>query len=150
MPLGEQLRALPAKPGVYLFKDSQGIVLYVGKAASLHHRVRSYFAPSADLSPKHHKLVARVADVDFMVTDSEPEAIILEGNLIKRYRPHYNVRLKDDKSYPYLKIDLSEEWPRIYITRRWEQDSARYFGPFASARSVRVTLDVLKILFPFR
>lgn len=148
--LKEQLQALPAAPGVYLFKDEKGNVLYVGKAASLRQRVRAYFAPGADLSPKHRRLVSRVRDIEFYITDSETEALILECNLIKRFRPRYNVRLKDDKNYPYLKIDLNEEWPRVYFTRRWEQDGARYFGPFASAASVRLTLDVLRKVFPFR
>ncbi|MFQ5826959.1 MAG: excinuclease ABC subunit UvrC [Dehalococcoidia bacterium] len=146
----EQLKALPARPGVYLLKDERGTVLYVGKASSLRHRVRAYFGPRPSLSPKLRKLVSRIADVDFLVTDSEQEALLLENNLIKSHRPRYNVRLKDDKTYPYLKIDLKEPWPRVYITRRWEQDGSRYFGPFASASSVRRTLDVLKKLFPFR
>ena len=150
MLIEEQLRSLPASPGVYLFKDAGGGVLYVGKAAYLRDRVRSYFAPSAGLPIKTQRLVERVADIDFMVTDSEQEALLLECNLIKKYRPRYNVRLKDDKDYPYLKIDLQEPFARIYITRRWEQDGARYFGPFASAGSVRQTLQVLKKLFPFR
>jgi len=148
--LEAQLRALPAAPGVYLFKDEKGNIIYVGKASSLRQRVRAYFAPGADLSPKHRRMVSRVRDIEFYVTDSEMEALILECNLIKRFRPRYNVRLKDDKNYPYLKIDLKEEWPRVHFTRRWEQDGARYFGPFASAASVRLTLDVLRKLFPFR
>jgi excinuclease ABC subunit C len=146
----EQIRSLPASPGVYLFKDAGGRVLYVGKAARLRDRVRSYFASSAGLPTKTQRLIEGVADIDFLVTDSEQEAVLLECNLIKKYRPRYNVRLKDDKSYPYLKIDLREPFARIYITRRWEQDGARYFGPFASAGSVRQTLQVLKKLFPFR
>ncbi|HJW88767.1 MAG TPA: excinuclease ABC subunit UvrC, partial [Dehalococcoidia bacterium] len=150
MLIEEQLRSLPASPGVYLFKDAGGGVLYVGKAAFLRDRVRAYFVPSAGLPIKTQRLVERVADIDFMVTDSEQEALLLECNLIKKYRPRYNVRLKDDKDYPYLKIDLREPFARIYITRRWEQDGARYFGPFASAGSVRQTLQVLKRLFPFR
>ncbi|MEE9202658.1 MAG: excinuclease ABC subunit UvrC [Dehalococcoidia bacterium] len=146
----EKLPALPQAPGVYWFKDAKGEVLYVGKAASLRSRVRSYFSPPSTLSPKIERMMGRVVDLEFMVTDSEQEALILECNLIKRHRPRYNVRLKDDKSYPYLKIELQEKWPRIYSTRRWEQDGARYFGPFASARSVRQTLVVLRRLFPFR
>ncbi|MEE8472144.1 MAG: excinuclease ABC subunit UvrC, partial [Dehalococcoidia bacterium] len=150
MLLGEQIKALPARPGVYLLKDERGTVLYVGKASSLRQRVRSYFGPPSGLSTKTQKLVARVADLDFLVTDSEQEALLLENNLIKSHRPRYNVHLKDDKSYPYLKIDLQDRWPRVFMTRRWEQDGARYFGPFASAKSVKHTLEVLRKLFPFR
>ena len=145
----ERLKALPAKPGVYLLKSGTGDILYVGKAASLRHRVRSYFGPPRNLPPKVQDLAARVEELDFIVTDSEQEAIILENNLIKRHRPEYNVRLKDDKSYPYIKVSLNEEWPRVFLTRRFEDDGARYFGPYASAASVRKTVDLLKELFRF-
>ena len=146
----EQLNRLPHRPGVYLMKDTEGTILYVGKAANLHHRVRSYFSAGQKLSPKTRRMVARVAELDFLVTTSEQEALILELNLIKRHHPHYNVRLKDDKTFPYLKIDTGEDWPRVHVTRRLEQDGGRYFGPFASAKSVRQTLKVLKGIFPFR
>ena len=146
----EQLNGLPDSPGVYLFRDAEGIILYVGKAASLRHRVRSYFGAGQKLSPKLLKMVSRVADIDFYVTSSEQEALILELNLIKRHHPRYNVRLKDDKSFPYLRVNVKEEWPRVHITRRLEEDGSRYFGPFASAKSVRRTLKVLKGIFPFR
>ena len=146
----EQLNRLPNNPGVYLLRDAEGTILYVGKAANLRHRVRSYFGTGQKLSPKLLKMVSRVADIDFYVTSSEQEALILELNLIKRHHPRYNVRLKDDKTFPYLKINLKEEWPRVHITRRLEQDGSRYFGPFASARSVRQTLKVVKGVFPFR
>jgi excinuclease ABC subunit C len=146
----EQLNRLPDSPGVYLMRDEGGNILYVGKATSLHHRVRSYFSNRQKLSPKLRRMVARIADIDFFVAASEQEALILELNLIKQYHPHYNVRLKDDKTFPYLKIDINEEWPRVYVTRRLEQDGGRYFGPFASARSVRQTLRVLQGIFPFR
>ncbi|MBA7470842.1 MAG: excinuclease ABC subunit UvrC [Dehalococcoidia bacterium] len=146
----EQLNRLPDNPGVYLLRDAEGTILYVGKAANLRHRVRSYFGTGQKLSPKLLKMVSRVADIDFYVTSSEQEALILELNLIKRHHPRYNVRLKDDKTFPYLKINLKEEWPRVHITRRLEQDGSRYFGPFASARSVRQTLKVVKGVFPFR
>ena len=131
-------------------KDADGDILYVGKAANLHQRVRSYFGAGQKLSPKLQRMVARVADLDFFVARSEQEALILELNLIKRHHPRYNVRLKDDKTFPYLKIDTSEDWPRVYVTRHLQQDGGRYFGPFASARSVRQTLKVIKGLFPFR
>lgn len=146
----QALTALPVKPGVYLMRDEKGTVLYVGKAASLRHRVRSYFGSQPKLTPKLHKMMARLADFEYIVTDSEQEAFILENNLIKKYRPRYNVRLKDDKTYPYIKISLDEEWPRVYTTRRLEKDGARYFGPFASASSVRQTLNLVKRLFPYR
>ncbi len=146
----EQIKRLPTSPGVYLMRDAEGDILYVGKAANLRHRVRSYFGPSQKLSPKLQRMVARVNDIDFFVTASEQEALILELNLIKRHHPRYNVSLKDDKTFPYLKIDTSQDWPRVQITRRLEEDGARYFGPFASARSVRQTLKVIKRLFPFR
>jgi len=148
--LEEQLKALPAKPGVYLFKDNQGKVIYIGKAANLSHRIRSYFGASGSLSSKVQQLVQKINDLEFMVTDSEQEALILECNLIKKYHPRYNVRLKDDKTFPYLKIDTSEDWPGVYITRRFKNDGARYFGPFASASSVRKTLRLIKKIFPFR
>ena len=146
----EQLKQLPTSSGVYLMKDAEGNILYVGKAANLHQRVRSYFSAGQKLSPKLERMVARVNDFDFFVTASEQEALILELNLIKRHRPHYNVRLKDDKTFPYLKIDINEDWPRVHITHRLEEDGGRYFGPFASAKSVRQTLKVLKGIFPFR
>ena len=148
--LEEQLKALPASPGVYLFKDNQGKVIYIGKAANISNRVKSYFAASGSLSSKIQQLVLKINDLEFMVTDSEQEALILECNLIKKYHPRYNVRLKDDKTFPYLKIDISEDWPGVYITRRFKNDGARYFGPFASAGSVRKTLRLVKKIFPFR
>jgi excinuclease ABC subunit C len=146
----EQLNRLPDRPGVYLMRDEEGNILYVGKASSLHHRVRSYFSAGQKLTPKLERMVSRVADIDFFIATSEQEALILELNLIKQYHPRYNVRLKDDKTFPYLKIGINEEWPRIYVTRRLEQDGGRYFGPFASARSVKQTLRVLQGIFPFR
>lgn len=146
----EQLKKLPVSPGVYLMKESGGTILYVGKAASLRNRVRSYFGSRQGLTPKTEQMVSHVHDIDFFVTNSEQEAVILELNLIKQYRPHYNIRLKDDKTFPYLKIDINNEWPRVCITRRWEKDGARYFGPFASAWSVRQTLKMIKNIFPTR
>ncbi|MDI6815523.1 MAG: excinuclease ABC subunit UvrC, partial [Dehalococcoidales bacterium] len=146
----EQLRQLPTSPGVYLMRDAEGNILYVGKAANLRQRVRSYFGARQELSPKLQQMVTRVNDLDFFVTTSEQEALILELNLIKRHHPRYNVRLKDDKTFPYLKIDLNEDWPGVHITRRLEEDGGRYFGPFASAKSVRQTLKLIKGIFPFR
>ena len=148
--IAEQLRQLPTSPGVYLLKDAAGNILYVGKAANLRNRVRSYFGAGQKLTPKLQRMVARVSELDFFVAGSEQEALILECNLIKRHRPRYNVRLKDDKTFPYLKISLNEDWPGVYITRRLEENGGRYFGPFASAKSVRQTLKVIKGIFPFR
>ena len=146
----ERLRATLAKPGVYLMRDASGQVLYVGKAASLRSRLRSYFASPAGLQPKIRNMMPRVTDFEVILTESDQEAVILECNLIKRHKPAYNARLKDDKSYPFIKIDTTEDFPLVYITRRVTKDGARYFGPFASARSVRSTLALLKKLFPYR
>ena len=131
-------------------KDASDMIIYVGKASVLRNRMRSYFGSSSGLSPKIRKLVSQITDFEFIVTDTESEALILENTLIKRYRPRFNARLKDDKTYPFLKIDLSEEFPRVYITRQVSDDGARYFGPFASAGSVRHTMDLVKKLFPYR
>jgi len=146
----DQLKALPAKPGVYIMRDAKGEVIYVGKATRLKDRVRSYFGSPRSLEPKTRRLVAQIADFEFIVTRSEQEALILESTLVKQHQPYYNIRLKDDKHYPYLKIDLKDDWPRVYITRKVEQDGARYFGPFASSGSIRLTLDLVKKLFPWR
>jgi excinuclease ABC subunit C len=148
--LQQQLQALPARPGVYLFKDVDGSILYVGKAASLRQRVASYFGAGGDLSSKTLRMMERVVDLDYYVTDSEQEAILLECVLIKKHRPHYNVRLKDDKTYPYLKLTVNEEWPRAHSTRRVAKDGARYFGPFANAGSVHTTIALVEKLFRLR
>ena len=145
-----QLEALPANPGVYLFKDVEGKIIYVGKAANLSNRVKSYFTAYNNLPSKTQQLVSRINDFEFMVTNSEQEALILECNMIKKYHPRYNVRLKDDKTFPYLKIAINEDRQGVYITRRFQKDGARYFGPFASAGSVRKTLRLIKKIFPFR
>ncbi|MCI0838178.1 MAG: excinuclease ABC subunit UvrC [Chloroflexi bacterium] len=144
------LKALPAKPGVYIFKNANGRIIYVGKAALLRNRVRSYFGSTHAFEAKTRRLVAQIADIEFILTGSEQEALLLEATLVKRHQPFYNVRLKDDKHYPYLKIDVTEDWPRVQITRRISSDGSRYFGPFASAGSVRRTLDLVKKLFPWR
>ena len=143
-----QAASLPAAPGVYLFKDARGRVLYVGKADSLRDRVRSYFG--AGLEDRHVRMVERSERLDFLRTDSVSEAFLLENNLIKQHRPRYNIRLKDDKSYPYVKVTLGEDFPRILRTRTLGDRSARYFGPYANAKSVDQTLDLLQKLFPYR
>ena len=145
-----RLLVTPERPGVYLMKNAKGAIIYVGKAVALRNRLRSYFGSPAGLDRKTRRMVSELADFEFIVTDTEAEALILENTLIKRHRPYFNVRLKDDKTYPYLKVDLSEEFPRVYITRGVHQDGARYFGPFASAGSVRQSMDLVKKLFPYR
>ena len=151
LPLIEQrLQVTPERPGVYLMKDARGSVLYVGKASVLRNRLRTYFGAPSGQANKTRRMMGHVNDFEYIVTDSEAEALILENTLIKRYRPRYNARLKDDKTYPYLKIDLAEEYPRVYITRKVNQDGGRYFGPFATAGTVRQTMDLVKRLFPYR
>ncbi len=149
-PILEKVRRLPSAPGVYLMRDSGGTIIYVGKAVNLKNRVRSYFNTRQEQTFKIKHLVPRINDIDYFITASEEEALILELNLIKRHKPYYNVRLKDDKTFPYLKIALDEDYPRVQITRRLEEDKARYFGPFSSAYSIRQTLKVIKEIFPFR
>jgi excinuclease ABC subunit C len=146
----ELLRQLPDSPGVYIMRDAKGNVLYVGKAKNLHNRVRSYFVSSDKLTPKTRVLVEQINDFEYLVVSSEQEALILELNLIKRYWPPYNVLLKDDKNFPYLKIKFTEQWPRLHISRRVENDGSHYFGPFANIQSLHRTLDVLKRIFPLR
>ncbi len=146
----ELLKQLPESPGVYLMRNAKGNILYVGKAINLRNRVRSYFSESDKLTPKTRMLVEHVHDFEYFVVSSEQEALILELNLIKRYWPPYNVLLKDDSTFPYLKIKESEDWPRLHITRRLEDDGGHYFGPFASMHSLRRSLDVIKRIFPLR
>lgn len=131
-------------------RDGDAHVIYVGKAANLRNRVRSYFGSPASLEPKTRALAESIADFEYIVTHTEQEALHLEAELVKRHQPLFNIRLKDDKHYPYLKVDMTDPWPRVYITRRVEKDGARYFGPFANAGSVRRTLDIVNKLFPWR
>jgi excinuclease ABC subunit C len=145
-----QLKALPAKPGVYLFRDADGEVLYVGKAKSLRPRVRSYFQRTTDGRAQIRQLPARVADVEVIVTGSEVEALHLEQNLVKRHRPPFNVRLRDDKSFPYIAVTVEDEYPRVMFTRERHRPGVWYFGPYANAKKVRETLDVLNRVFPYR
>lgn len=146
--LKEKLDNLPAKPGCYLYKDELGRVIYVGKAVNLRSRVRSYFQKSAVLTLKTKRLVEAVRDVETIVVGSELEALVLECNLIKKHQPHYNVRLRDDKQYPYLCITLTEPFPRLLLTRRVRSDGNKYFGPYSSSRSVHATMDLIKRIFP--
>ncbi len=150
MNIQEKLKTLPALPGVYLMKDSRGKIIYVGKAVVLKNRVRQYFQSNKNHSAKVKAMVAKVADFETIITATEVEALILECNLIKKYRPRYNISLKDDKSYPYLKLTLAEDFPRIVLTRRVIHDGSRYFGPYTSGLAVKETLQLLKKIFPLR
>jgi len=146
----EKLKLLPEKPGVYIMKDSSGKIIYVGKAVILKNRVRQYFQNQANQIPKVRTMVKHIADFEYIVTDTELEALILECNLIKKYKPKYNILLKDDKNYPYIKITVNEDYPRILFTRRVEMDGAKYFGPYSSAFAVRETIKLLRHMFPLR
>jgi len=146
----DQLKSLPAKPGVYLFRDEAGDVLYIGKAKTLRSRVRSYFQKTTDGRAQIGQLVGRVADVEVIVTGSEVEALHLEQNLVKRHRPPFNVRLRDDKSFPYIAVTVDDEYPRVMFTRERHRPGVWYFGPYANAKKVRETLDVLNRVFPYR
>jgi excinuclease ABC subunit C len=143
------LDTLPQKPGCYLMKNAAGKVIYVGKAVNLRSRVRSYFQSGADHTPKTTKLVRNIADIEWILVGSELEALILEMNLIKRYRPHYNIRLKDDKRYPYIVAHWTDPFPKVTVTRRMERDGNRYFGPYTSVWAVHQTLDLLRRIFPY-
>ncbi|MBI4743935.1 MAG: excinuclease ABC subunit C [Actinobacteria bacterium] len=148
--MSEKIKSLPGKPGVYVFKDSSGQIIYAGKAKSLKSRVRSYFQKNQDRWPLAKIMINRIADLDFYITDNEIEALILESNLIKKYKPVYNVRLIDDKSYPYLAIALNDEFTRVAVTREIHKKETKYYGPYTNAKALRQTLDVLRKVFPFR
>lgn len=144
------LAVLPEKPGVYLMHDAEGKVIYVGKAVVLKNRVRSYFRNLASHTPKVKAMVAKIAEIETIVTSSEVEALILECNLIKKYRPRYNISLKDDKTYPYLKVTVQEDFPRLLVTRRQSRDGAKYYGPYADAGAMHATVKLLRSMFPLR
>lgn len=145
----ERVKTAPTNPGVYLFKNDLGQVLYVGKAASLRSRVRSYLNPVGQ-GPRTRTMTSAATDLEWIVTDSEIEAVILESNLIKQYRPRYNIRLRDDKQFPYICVTVQEPFPRIFRVRRTRKDGSRYFGPYANSGSLNRTLSLLKRLFPYR
>ncbi|HTP09221.1 MAG TPA: excinuclease ABC subunit UvrC [Anaerolineae bacterium] len=147
--VAEKLKTLPTKPGVYQYFDANGKIIYVGKAINLRNRVRSYFHLSADHGPKTERLVAEIADLEWIITDSELEALLLESNLIKRHKPRFNIRLKDDKRYPYIKVEWQNAYPKIVTVRKMTQDGARYYGPFTNAGAVYQTLDTLRRIFPY-
>ena len=143
-PIQSTVERLPPRPGVYLMKDQGGRVLYIGKANRLDHRVRSYLADEGALHPRTARMMRMVADVDFIVTESAAEALVLEATLVREHRPHFNIRLKDDKSFPWVKLSIKEEVPRLSITRKLIDDGSRYFGPFTDVGALRRTLRVLR------
>lgn len=146
----EELKKLPASPGVYLMRDQRDQIIYVGKAISLRNRVRSYFRESTTKSPKIQKMVSLIARFEYIITDSELEALVLENNLIKEHNPRYNTMLKDDKTYPYIKVTIQDEYPRIFVTREMKKDRAKYFGPYTDVQAVRETIDLINSIFMLR
>ena len=146
----EELKKLPHKPGVYIMRDDRDVILYVGKAIDLHNRVRSYFRENIGRGPAIDKMVTLIARFEYIVTDSELEALVLENNLIKEYSPKYNTLLKDDKTYPYIKVTVGEEYPRILFSRTMKKDKSKYFGPYTSAGAVKDTIDLLNKLYQLR
>lgn len=148
--IDEELKKLPSSPGVYIMHDKKDEIIYVGKAVALKNRVRQYFQSSRDKSPKILQMVSKIASFEYIVTDSELEALVLENNLIKEHRPRYNTMLKDDKTYPYIKVTVKENYPRIMVTRQIKKDKAKYFGPFTSSTSVNNTVDFLRKSFKIR
>src|SRR5438105_987209 len=145
-----RLQAVPDTPGVYMFRDSKTQVIYVGKALRLRDRLRSYFTPGYAETARVSELIRRATDFEFVTTANEVEALVLENNLIKNYRPRFNIRLKDDKNYLYLKLPVTEEFPRVHYSRRVQNDGALYFGPYTSAQSLRSTVKSIRQLLPFR
>ena len=146
----EELKKLPNKPGVYIMRDDQDTILYVGKAINLHNRVRSYFRENIGRGPAIDKMVSLIARFEYIITDSELEALVLENNLIKEHSPKYNTLLKDDKTYPYIKVTVGEEYPRILFSRQMKKDKSKYFGPYTSAAAVKDTIELLNKLFQLR
>ena len=153
MDVSDHLQALldnlPTKPGCYIMKDAEGKIIYIGKAVNLRSRVRSYFHSSAQHDRKTKKLVGKIVDIEWIIVASELEALILEMTLIKKHRPHYNIRLKDDKRYPYVKVHWADDYPKLTVTREMVNDGSRYFGPYTSVWAVHQTLDVLRKIFPY-
>src|SRR5512141_1626563 len=143
------LATLPTRPGVYIMKNAAETIIYVGKAINLRNRVRSYFHADASHDAKTRRLVRDIVDLEWIVVGSELEALILEMNLIKKHRPKYNIRLKDDKRYPYIKVHWADPFPKVTVTRQMLQDGSRYFGPYTSVWAVHQTLDVLRRIFPY-
>lgn len=146
----EELKKLPGKPGVYIMHDEKGAIIYVGKAISLKNRVRQYFQKSRSKGAKIDQMVTKIARFEYIITDSELEALVLECNLIKEHRPKYNTLLKDDKTYPYIKVTVGEEFPRVLFTRNLKKDKSRYFGPYTSAGAVKDTIELIRKLYKIR
>ena len=146
----EELKKLPRKPGVYIMRDDKDVILYVGKAINLHNRVRSYFRENIGRGPAIDQMVSLIARFEYIVTDSELEALVLENNLIKENSPKYNTLLKDDKTYPYIKVTVGEDYPRILFSRTMKKDKSRYFGPYTSAAAVKDTIELLNKLYQLR
>ena len=146
----EELKKLPHCPGVYIMHDANDNIIYVGKAINLHNRVRSYFRKNIGRGPQIDKMVTLIARFEYIVTDSELEALVLENNLIKEHRPKYNTMLKDDKTYPYIKVTVSEDYPRVLFCRQMKKDRSRYFGPYTSAGAVKDTIELINKLFCLR
>ena len=146
----EELKKLPAKPGVYIMRDKHDTIIYVGKAISLKNRVRQYFQSSRNLMPKIVKMVSKIDHFEYIITDSEVEALVLESNLIKEHMPRYNTMLKDDKNYPYIKVTVQEAYPRVMMARQLKKDKAKYFGPYTSGLAVKDTLDLLRKIYQIR
>lgn len=146
----EELKKLPAKPGVYIMHDNRDTIIYVGKAISLKNRVRQYFQSSRNLTPKIQQMVSHINYFEYIITDSELEALVLECNLIKEHRPKYNTMLKDDKSYPYIKVTVNEAFPRVLFARQRGKDKAKYFGPYTSSKSIKDTLELLRKIYFIR
>jgi excinuclease ABC subunit C len=148
LPIDQQLARLPDQPGVYKFYDAKGALLYVGKAQSLRNRVRSYFLKSATLEPYKQQMVTEIADIQYLLAETPTQALHFEADLVRSERPRYNIKLRDDKHYPYIRINVQEPWPKTMVARKMQRDGARYFGPFTDATSVRQTLDTINRLFP--
>ena len=148
--LEEELKKLPDQPGVYLMYDKNDTIIYIGKAVSLTKRVHQYFQASHNEGVKKERMVRQIARFEYIITDSELEALVLECNLIKEHRPKYNTMLRDDKTYPYIKVTLSEEYPRVLFSRQMKKDKSRYFGPYTSSGAVKDTIDLLNKLYGLR
>ncbi len=146
----EELKKLPKQPGVYIMHDAEDTILYVGKAINLHSRVRSYFRPNIGRGPQIDKMVNLIDYFEYIVTDSELEALVLENNLIKEHSPKYNTLLKDDKTYPYIKVTMGEQYPRVVFSREMKKDRSRYFGPYTSAAAVKDTIELINKLYQLR
>src|SRR5260370_278288 len=148
LPIDQQLARLPDQPGVYKFYAAKGALLFVGKAKSLRSRVRSYFLKTATLEPHKRQMVTEIADIQYLLAETPTQALHFEADLVRHERPRYNVKLRDDKHYPYIRINVQEPWPKTMVARKMQRDGARYFGPFTDATSVRQTLDTINRLFP--